>query len=90
MNLNEKSRLASFVLTFFFGPLGLLYASVGWALVLIIIAILSFPTIVGPLICWVMAIAIGDHCTHRHNQSVRKLFAVIGEKSAANEAKEAG
>lgn len=41
MNLNENSRTASFFLTFFLGPLGLLYSSVVGGVILIVMAIAS-------------------------------------------------
>ena len=73
MNLNEKSRMTSFILTVFFGPLGLLYTSVIGGLVLTIIAMVTFPTIYGPLICWFLAILIGDSAAHSHNKGVRRF-----------------
>lgn len=75
--MNEKSRTISFILTLFFGPLGLLYSTVAGGLILIVVAILTGFTIIGPAICWVLAIAIGDHCTHRHNQGLDKLRQAI-------------
>ena len=43
---NQKSVLAAFLLTFFFGPLGLLYASIlGGIIMLIISAIVAFFTL---------------------------------------------
>lgn len=77
MNLNPKSRTASFLLTLFFGPLGLFYSSAVGGLVLTLIFVFSFTTIIAPFICWILAIAIGDHCTHRHNQNVEKLMAAL-------------
>lgn len=77
MNLNPKSRTASFLLTLFFGPLGLFYSSAVGGFVLTLICIFSVSTIIVPIICWILAIAIGDHCTHRHNQSVEKLMVAL-------------
>lgn len=73
MNLNPKSRLVSFLLTLFFGPLGLFYSSVAGALVLVIVAVVTAGSIIGPVVCWILAIAIGDHCTHRHNQNIENI-----------------
>jgi hypothetical protein len=85
MNLNEKSRWISFVLTLLFGPLGLLYSSIAGGLILLVIAIVTIPTIVGPIVCWVLAIAFGDHCTYKHNQNIEKFSALV-RKGGAGEA----
>ena len=43
---NQKSVLAAFLLTFFFGPLGLLYASIMGGIIMIVIsAIVAFFTL---------------------------------------------
>ncbi|EHN68011.1 hypothetical protein [Aliivibrio fischeri] len=80
MNLNEKSRLVSFLLTLFFGPLGLFYSSIAAALVLCIIAFMSASTIIGPIICWILAMAIGDHCTYKHNKNILQIKDLISSK----------
>ncbi|MCX2780400.1 hypothetical protein [Microbulbifer thermotolerans] len=79
MSFSEKSRLTSFVLTLLFGPIGLFYSSTAGGLVLTIIAIISAPTIVGPIICWVLSILIGDHCTHKHNKGIRDIKTALVE-----------
>jgi phage-related minor tail protein len=57
----EKSVLAAFFLTLLFGPLGLLYASVGGGIFMIIVAIiLGFVTLgLGVLITWPAAMIWG-------------------------------
>ncbi|EGQ7740933.1 hypothetical protein NAL94_23690 (plasmid) [Vibrio alginolyticus] len=80
MNLNPKSRLVSFLLTLFFGPLGLFYSSVAGALVLVIVAVVTAGSIIGPVVCWILAIAIGDHCTHRHNQNIENIKDLVAKK----------
>ena len=70
MNLTKKSRLTSFVLTLLLGPLGLLYGSAAGGVILIILALVSAPTIIGPVICWVLAIAIGDSSVYKHNKGI--------------------
>lgn len=82
MNLNEKSRTVSLLLTLFLGPLGLLYSSVAGGFILIVLAIVSAPTIIGPIVCWVLAIAIGDHCTHKHNQNIKKFTTMMTSKKS--------
>lgn len=51
---DRKSLPLSFILTFFFGPLGLLYVSVGWALVMTVLTfIFMFFTLgLGAIIMW--------------------------------------
>jgi hypothetical protein len=78
--MNKKSRTTSFLLTLLLGPLGLLYASLGWGLILLIVAVLLAPTIVVPLFCWVLSIALGDHIVHRHNQGIDELIGLIRGK----------
>lgn len=80
MNLNQKSRLVSLLLTVFFGPLGLFYSSVAAGLVLCIIAFVSFATVIGPVICWILAIAIGDHCTYKHNKNIDNIKTLVGSR----------
>ncbi|MCG6308974.1 hypothetical protein K6U49_10300 [Vibrio alginolyticus] len=82
MNLNEKSRLTSFLLTLFFGPLGLFYSSLAGGIVLLVVAVLSAGTIIGPVICWVLAIAIGDHCTYKHNKNIIEIKNLVSKNNA--------
>ena len=80
MNLNPKSRLASFLLTLFFGPLGLFYSSAVGALVLMIVAFVTFTSVIGPIVCWLLAIGIGDHCTVKHNQNIDNIKDLVSKK----------
>ena len=66
----HKSRGVSLALTILFGPLGLLYSTIAGAVILTFLAIISAVTVVGPLVCWVLAIAIGDLATHRYNAEI--------------------
>lgn len=81
MNLNEKSRGTSFVLTLLLGPLGLMYSSLAGGIILLIIAIATAATIIGPVICWLLAIVIGDSATHKHNQNIKKLTEMMQNKN---------
>jgi hypothetical protein len=74
MNLRQKSRTTSAILTFLFGPLGVFYSSVAGAIVLILVAIASAGTVIGPILCWIAAIIWGDHTVRRHNESVDQLL----------------
>ena len=73
----ENLDLYAFILTLLFGPLGLLYSSVIGALLLTIIAFVSFATVVGPVVCWILAVVIGDHCTYKHNKNVENLKTLV-------------
>lgn len=57
----EKSVLAAFALTFFFGPLGLLYASTLGGIILLILAVFVgiFTFGIGGLITWPVAMVWG-------------------------------
>jgi hypothetical protein len=57
----EKSAIAAFFLTFLFGPLGLLYATIGGGIFMIIIAVILVPMTVGlaVLVVWPVSIIWG-------------------------------
>ncbi|ODC05246.1 hypothetical protein BFW38_06360 [Terasakiispira papahanaumokuakeensis] len=79
MMLNQKSRTTSFVLTFLFGPLGLLYASWPAAIILGVIAFVTAVTLVGPAICWVLGMIIGDSATRKHNRGIEEFKALMSQ-----------
>lgn len=73
----KKSRTKSFLLTFFFGPLGLFYSSTVAAIIMTVLTIVLIPTVVGAIVCWVLSIAIGDHSTHKHNKRVTAFLSSV-------------
>lgn len=73
MSFSKKSRSTSLLLTFFLGPIGLLYASVMWGIVLIILAVATMGTIIIPVLCWVMSMLIGDAYVNDHNKSLEEF-----------------
>lgn len=74
MNLTKKSQFTSLILTIIFGPLGLIYASPIWGIVLTIIAVLTFYyTVAIYLAICIISIAIGVGAVQNHNDSV-KIF----------------
>jgi hypothetical protein len=77
MNLTKKSRTISLLLTILLGPLGLVYGSGAGGVILIIVAIVTAPTLIGPVICWVLAIAVGDHCVYKHNKGIDDFKKLI-------------
>lgn len=71
ISTHSKSQLAGFLLTLILGPLGLFYSSWVAALILCIIAIVSAASIIGPVICWVLAILISFATVSSHNEKVK-------------------
>jgi hypothetical protein len=57
----EKSTIAAFFLTFLFGPIGLLYATIGGGIFMIIIAVILVPMTVGlgVLVVWPVSMIWG-------------------------------
>lgn len=80
MVITEKSRGASFALTLLLGPLGLLYATVPGGIILTVVAILTSPTIIGPIVCWIVAMATGDYAVKEHNAAVHQLTATMNRR----------
>ncbi len=76
---HSKSQGIGFILTFLFGPLGLFYSSWVAALILCVIAFASAATIIGPIICWVLAIIIGFAGVSKHNEKI-KTAAALGAR----------
>lgn len=76
---HSKSQGLGFILTLLLGPLGLFYSSWVAALILCVIAIASAASIVGPIICWILAIIIGFASVSKHNEKV-KATAALGAK----------
>lgn len=65
-----KSVLLSLVLTFFFGPLGMLYSTIGGAIVMMILSIPAFILTLGhaAFLIWPMSMIWGAWATHRYNE----------------------
>lgn len=68
------------VLTLLLGPLGLLYASVPWGLMLIVVAVVTAGSIIGPIICWFVAILVGDHYVYKHNKNIEEVKALLSSR----------
>lgn len=73
MEIEGKSRLRSFVLTLVLGPIGLFYASERYGIILTVIALVSYKTVIGPILCWIFAIAISDFCIEQYNKGLKKF-----------------
>ena len=63
-----KSRILSFFLTLLLGPVGLLYTSIVGGIIMIILVIVSATTYIGPIILWILSIALGDYFAYKYNQ----------------------
>lgn len=75
--MKYKSRLFSLILTVLLGPLGLLYSSIAGGIILTVVAVVTAPTIFGPVGCWMLSIAWGDHAAHKHNKGIDRLMSAI-------------
>jgi hypothetical protein len=65
-----KSVALSLILTFFFGPLGMLYSTIWGAVVMIVLSIPAFIITFGHagFIIWPVSMIWGAWATHRYNQ----------------------
>jgi len=79
---HSKSQILGGVLTLIFGPLGLFYSSWIAALILCVIAVVSFSTIIGPVFCWVLAIIISLVTVSGHNKKVRATANLVHASTA--------
>lgn len=79
---HSKSHSAGFLLTLFFGPLGLFYSSWVAALILCVIAVLSAATIILPIICWMLAILISFGAVSDHNKRVLSSARLIAGRDS--------
>ena len=77
VNSESKSRITSFILTLLLGPLGLLYSSVVWGIVLTVIAIVGAVTIAVPVFIWFLSIIMGDSFTHNYNKKIKSKANLI-------------
>ncbi|MDH3445475.1 MAG: hypothetical protein OEN50_16230 [Deltaproteobacteria bacterium] len=70
----KKSQFVQFLLTLFFGPLGLFYSSVAAALAFLIAAFVigMMTALIGALIVWPVSILVGFLTVYRHNALVDK------------------
>ena len=71
ISTHSKSQVAGFLLTLILGPLGLFYSSWVPALILCVLAFVSVASIIGPVVCWVLAILISFATVSGHNEKVK-------------------
>lgn len=77
MNLQKKSRTTAVALALLLGPIGLMYVSVIGGLILLVIAVMTLPTVIGPIACWVIAIAWADHKAHHNNKAIDDFMEAV-------------
>lgn len=70
-----KSTPLAIALAFFFGPLGLLYSSPGWAMILTLLSIpVAFVTIgLGLIPLWIAALVVAALSSERYNKQIIAL-----------------
>jgi|SRR5579875_2021666 len=75
----DKSAGVAFVLTFFFGPVGLLYVSVAGGLILTLVAIVGFVLTlgIGTIVAWVISIIWGCVEASRKHSTFQQYLASI-------------
>ena len=76
INAHSKSQAAGFLLTFFLGPLGLLYSSIVAGVILLVIAVAGFYTIIAPIACWVLSMILTFFFVSKHNEKVKTTAAL--------------
>lgn len=77
VKVHTKSQVAGFVLTFFFGPLGLFYSNWVAGLIFSAFALILFGTIIVPILCWILAIIISFFTVSAHNRKVAATAALL-------------
>jgi hypothetical protein len=77
--LKRKSRVVSFVCTFFLGAIGLFYSSISLGF-LMVIAVLSGTIMFGPyapLILWPIGVILGDYAVKSHNTAYEEWLSAF-------------
>lgn len=80
VDTHSKSQILGFVLAFFLGPLGLFYSSWAAALILFVVALATFSTVLGPIVCWLISMIISVVTVHWHNEKVKAAAGLMMAK----------
>ena len=75
--MTEKSAVAAFLLSFFLGPIGLMYVSIGWGLALLAAAIITAPTGIGPIVIMLGCMIAAPCMASAHNARVRRRWEAL-------------
>ena len=67
---HKKSFIAGFILALLFGPIGLMYASVGWGVALLLLTIITASTVIIPIAFWLIGLMLSYHLIEQHNERV--------------------
>ncbi|ANO57497.1 hypothetical protein [Vibrio phage vB_VhaS-tm] len=81
MNFNTKSKMVGFLLALILGPLGYMYSSFQGGIILTAVAILGSPTIIVPVICWLLAIIMAPSSVGKHNRNVEITMNLLGGRN---------
>jgi ABC-type phosphate transport system permease subunit len=75
---NTKSVALSLVLTFFLGPLGMLYSTIWGAIVMIVLSVPVFILTLGhgAFLIWPVSMIWGAWATHRYNQRLLRRAGI--------------
>lgn len=76
-SFTKKSYVLALILTVLLGPLGLLYASAVGGIILIVLAVVTFPTVIGPIAAWALAVLVGLFAVYRHNKGIDTALGVM-------------
>ncbi len=68
---HKKRHTDSIILTIFFGPLGVMYSSIGGGILLTLAALLLSWTIIVPVGIWIASPLVGASCVADHNRKLR-------------------
>ena len=75
---HSKDQGIGIILTILLGPIGLLYASTAAGVVMTLIALATFPTVVGPVACWGLSVILGIDAISSHNRRVKAAVELGG------------
>ena len=77
INAHKKRHADSLILTIFFGPLGVMYSSLGGGVFLTFAALLLSWTIIVPVGIWIASPLVGASCVADHNRKLRAKAEMI-------------
>lgn len=67
---HQRDEKAAFWLSVVLGPLGLYYVSVKWASVLLLVTLVTMPTVIGPLVCWIASMMMAKYLAQQRNEEL--------------------
>lgn len=67
---HNKSYICGFIFALLFGPIGLMYSSVGWGVALLLLTIITASTVIIPIAFWLIGLMLSFHLIEKHNERV--------------------